>query len=196
MAATVILSETNGPVGTPVVTDGIPTINFGTADTPNLNPTSYPIPQGSAAYGKWLQVKVSAWGGSSHVSSLKFYLFSGALKTGEAIGGNFFPGMATYAATRISAYATATVAAGGGAVTTPITLNGSAVLGSPYAAFPVPSTTPSAENIMIGGAINGSFNTPTVTAYSNYLFLGLSTSSTTPPGALNQKVFLYQWNES
>lgn len=191
MAATVEFSETNGAAGSPTTTDGIANINFGTVDSPNITPASHPIIVGGFSFGKWLRFHVSAMGGSTAVSNLRFYKSSGAYVTGEVIGGN--PNdVSSDNSYNITSYAHATTAAGGGLVTVPVTGNGSTVLSNAYSILPVPTSLP-AHNVSIGNAVAGSI---IAAGYSDYIFLGLATTGSTPAGAVNQKVFSLTFDET
>ncbi len=190
MAATVYLSETNGPNTAPVVTDNIGNVNFGTWDAPNLVPTAHPIIIGQCSYAKWLRVCLSALGGSTQISNLKIWKSSGDYKVGELVGTN-----AAFNSLNglITTYAHKVAFAGGGLVTTPVMDNGQPVLGATgYASYTIPTVLPVSELVYIGGALGGHLDAP---GYSDYIFIGLLTTASTPAGPVNQKVFSYQWDE-
>jgi hypothetical protein len=68
-AATLILSESNGPAET--VTDGIETMNFGSVDAPDLDPNMYPIAQGKCSFFKMQRLKIVDMGDSSELSNFQ-----------------------------------------------------------------------------------------------------------------------------
>ncbi len=81
MAATFEWSESNGASET--VTDNISNLNFGSTDSPNLTPSTYPIVAGNNSYEKYIRAKFS--GTFTEISNMKFWKSAGAYKTGEAI---------------------------------------------------------------------------------------------------------------
>ncbi len=190
MAATVYLSETNGPIATPVVTNNIYNLNFGSYDEANQVAGSHPIIIGQCSYGKWLRVRLADLGGSTQIANIRFYKSSGDYKTGEAIGGSC---ALVLASGLISAYGKAVASSED--VTMPVTGDGSAVLGTgvAYDDAGVPVAAPETENIAIAGGASGALS---AAGYSDYTFLGLLTTVSTPGGAVNQKTFAYQWDET
>ena len=58
--------------------------------------------------------------------------------------------------------------------------------------LPVPTSLP-AHNVSIGNAVAGSI---IAAGYSDYIFLGLATTGSTPAGAVNQKVFSLTFDET
>jgi len=81
MSATFQWSESNGVSET--VTDGISNLNFGSVDSPNLSPSSYPIVAGQNSFEKFIRAKFS--GSFTEISNMKFWKSSGDYKTGEVI---------------------------------------------------------------------------------------------------------------
>lgn len=205
MAATVGLSEDNGvsvnvgPNYGGTTTNNITSINFGSIDSPNIVVISHPIIIGGNSYMKWLRAYVSNMGGSTNISTFKFWRSdANGYKAGEAVGGNFYPGIFSYAQAIVTQYAHRTGSGGGGYIQLPyngdgFTPGGTGPLGAQYSAFPVPLAAPAAENISIGGAIGGSI--AAAPSYSDYLLLGLMTTGATPNGAVFTKTFTLQWNE-
>lgn len=185
MAATLVLSETNGAGAT--VTDGISNINFGSTDAPNITPASNPIVIGLNSYCKFIRIKVTDMGGSSTIDTLKVWKSAGALVTGEFIQGNTDDfGGGRYWRTVYNTPDRTPAAA-----TNEVVAN-------------VATAAPTVANLSIsaaGTANDGSNDTPagTITVagnYSQYWTLMNRTSSSTPAGAVNQKTFTYQWNEA
>lgn len=197
MSATVQLSETNG-VSPGVVTDNIANMNFGAFDGPNLVPSAHPINVGSNSVAKWFRIKLAALGGSTQISNLKGWKASGNYLTGELIGGNLLNGGSiNYPAWSIAGYAQATVSGGGGAIAVPYTGNGQVIFGgNPFTGLGVITAAPtgSNENITIGSALGGVLNV--AGTYSRYFCLALTTTLSTPVGAVNQKVFTFQYDEA
>lgn len=191
MAATVELSESNGTNAAESVTNGISNINFGTVDTPNLVPATHPIIIGGFSYGKWIRLHVSGMGGSSQIDTIKAWKSSGAYVVGEAIGGNI--NYAPFASGIITIYAHKIAGGGGGLIVTPTTDNGTTVIGGAVSGSPIPTALPGSEDLSIGGAAGGHLNAP---GYSDYAYIALITTGATPAGAVNQKIFTWQWNET
>ncbi len=81
MAATFVFSESNG-VGE-VVQDDIANINFGSNDSYNIVPGTYPITRGENAYSKYVRGKFS--GVFTEISNMKFWKSAGVYVTGETI---------------------------------------------------------------------------------------------------------------
>ena len=81
MSANFQWSESNG--ATPTVTDGVTSLNFGNADSPNIVPASNPITAGTNSYEKW--VRGHFYGTYNSVANLKFYMSAGSYVTGEQI---------------------------------------------------------------------------------------------------------------
>ena len=84
MAVTVKWVEYNGTVddagqGSALVS----TINFGSTDSADLTPASYPIAAGSNSYIKYLKLQFS--GSFTKIDNLKLWKSSGNYKTGETI---------------------------------------------------------------------------------------------------------------
>ena len=81
MSATFEWSESNGASET--VTDNISNLNFGSNDSANITPATYPIVAGNNSYEKYIRAKFS--GTFTEISNMKFWKSAGAYKTGEAI---------------------------------------------------------------------------------------------------------------
>jgi hypothetical protein len=154
MAASFQFSESNG--ATPTVTDGVTSINFGNADSPNILPASNPVTAGANSFEKW--IRGHFYGTYNSISNLKFYMQSGTYVTGEGI-----------------------VAAVNATFATPVATT------SIVATSPVPTTLGTAIAPTAPGA------SP---SYSGYITLQLQTTSSTPPGNVNQKMFTLSYDES
>jgi hypothetical protein len=196
MPATVKIAETNGPSANPVVTDGILNINFGSADAPNLDPDAHAIvlsryaPTYSVA--KWLRLHLVDLGGSSSISNLKVWKSAGAYLSGEGIGSNVCNG---HSAPSWSALTYAHGTGGMGAVATPYTGDGSAILGgNTWLGCPLQAVEPATNNLSIGGSITATLSAP---GYSDYVILGLQVNGSlgTPAQQLNPKQITFQWDE-
>ena len=81
MSATFAWSESNG--AGPTVTDGISNVNFGSNDSANLVPATYPIAAGANSFEKWVRGKFS--GSYTSVANLRFWKSAGSYVTGEDI---------------------------------------------------------------------------------------------------------------
>jgi hypothetical protein len=189
-AATVTLSETNGPTSAPVVTNAISTLNFGSVDAPDLDPTSYPLVQRADAltfsYTKWLRVYCSAFNDSHLLTNFKMWKVSGDLKAYEYLG---------YSKCRSGgAYGEGVVGTGS---VDPMPYNGSGawffsgMSASYWNTTGIPVSEP-ASNLFGSIAASGGF--------SGYAAMAVQIAgwpgSATPLGPLSQKVITYQWDES
>lgn len=174
MAATVYLSESNG--AGPVVTDDVDNCNFGGADTPNLVPATNPIvrPNSAAVEGysfqKQWRIKVQDMGGSALIQTLKFWKSSGALLLAEKL---FWDNDQAY--------------------TQPTDNKNTGAYNQD-----VPTSETFDPNISIGGNPFGTI--AAAPAYSDYMVfqvvVNYSNQGLTPIGALNQKTFIFQYDES
>lgn len=81
MSAGFGFSEANGAGET--VTDALSNINFGSNDSPNLTPATYPIVAGNSSFEKYIKAKFS--GTFTEISNMLFWKSSGAYVTGEGI---------------------------------------------------------------------------------------------------------------
>ena len=175
MSATVDISETNGTFAASVETVDISNLNFGSDDSAELTPATYPITAQADghAFEKWIRYRVSALGGSSQIDNLKIWKSSGVYKTEEGVSTN----------ARLSGYSAATYPNPGPPVETD----------SGIATQVMPVAEPAGPNIGIGGSLSGIITT--VTNYSDWLVLQLDVTENTPAGALNTKVFTFQYDE-
>jgi hypothetical protein len=103
MAATFVFSESNG--ATPTVTDGITNVNFGSNDSYDIVPTTYPIAAGANSYEKWIRGKFTTY---TSVTNLRFWKSAGTYVTGEDVHAAVNASFATPVATT-SSVATVTV---------------------------------------------------------------------------------------
>ena len=166
MTATFQLSESNGASET--VTDGISNINFGSVDSPNINPADHPIRAGENSYEKWIRCKFT--GTFNKIENIKIWMSSGTYVTGEVIKTNL-----TTSGYSDASYSTPTDST------------------STVAVNDMPTSEPSGPNLGIGGSLSGSL---TSEGYSDYWVLQLQTSASTPPGDVNTKTFTMQYDES
>lgn len=180
-AAEVYLSETNGAGA--VVTDDVANCNFGGVDTPNLVPATFPCVRSSTdtsqaigsawSFEKFWRVKVNALNDSGLVEHLKVWKTSGAYVSGESIW-------------RSNGAATP--------YTTPVNTQPD---NSPIEQLALPTSEPANPgNIGIGGSYSGQI--VAAPAYSNYfaMQLAMNCSALTPTGSVNQKIFIWQYDES
>lgn len=172
VAATVYLSETN-TVGA-VTTDDVANMNFGGVDLVNIVPADHPVvrPGLVASFRSFLKewrVKVHDIGDSLLITDFRMWKTSGAYVAGEEIDWN-------------------TNGGGGNAYVTPD--NTTAFSGSA-----VPTADPGSANI--SGSISASGNyAPSNTTFLRFFMLGNVSGITTPIGAVNQKTFIWQYDES
>jgi len=69
MAATVRINEYNGAGATE--TTNITNSNMGSTDAVNLDPTAFPIVNGSNSFEKWQKLEVTDMGGSTSIQNLQ-----------------------------------------------------------------------------------------------------------------------------
>lgn len=159
MSASFQWSESNGSEET--VTDDISNVNFGSDDSPNLDPATYPIVAGENSFQKYIRAKFTDVVGE--ITNMKFWKSAGDYKTGEEIIGS---ANATYE------QPTTTKATTDSAVPTEV--------GS---AWDITSTEDDPTKITTDG-------------YTKYMRLQLTTTSSTPSGAVNTKTFTFQYDEA
>lgn len=176
MAATVVVTETNGPQASSVETVDPSNINMGSADAAELNPATYPITAKADghAFEKWLRMYVSDMGGSSIVDNIKIWL--------SALGGGWATGEGMSANLRTTGYVQASYPTGG-----PVDTDSS------VAGQAMPEAEPSGPNLGIGGVLGGQITASP--AYSDWAVLQLDVTELTPAGSLNQKTLTFQWDE-
>jgi len=176
MGATVDIAETNGPSASSVETLDISNVNFGSDDSAELTPATYPITAQADghAFEKWLRLHISLIGTSTQLDNMKIWLsaLGGGWKTDE--------GMSTTC--RESGYVNPTYP-GGGPVETDSSVAGQVM----------PETEPSGPNIGIGGSLAGQITGDN--EYSDFGVFQLDVSASTPAGGVNQKTFTFQWDE-
>lgn len=81
MTATWGFSESNG-VGESI-TDSISSVNFGSVDSPNLVPATYPVTINTNSFCKYIRGKFT--GTWTVISNMKFWKSAGTLLTGETL---------------------------------------------------------------------------------------------------------------
>lgn len=166
MAATVEIDERNGAdPGT--LTHGISNSNYGTNDSVNLNPTTYPIVPGNNAYQKWQQWHVSAMGGSVSVKNLKYFGTAPAANTSHVFNGHTVQG--TYDGSKKTVYETPDQTSGD----------------CPNA---VPTSAPGSANIGIAGSLTGEL---TATGSSDYVVSMITTTGSAVAGTTLTITFRY-----
>ncbi len=100
MAATVVISETNG-ASPGVVTMGVSDSDMGNQDSPTVDPVAFPITPGNNAFEKWQRFEITTMGGSSKIDNFRVWVSSGTLATNTSLKTNLQtttpPTLATYA---------------------------------------------------------------------------------------------------
>lgn len=165
--ATVFLSETNGAGAT--VTDNISNVNFGGVDTPNLIPANHPVVRpsgGVAAFSFNKMLRLK-------VDSMGDSLLINNTKTWKTSGAYVTGEVIGFRSNLAYAQPIQTNAGGG--------------------TYPIVEPAP---NIYVGGVAGG--NISAAPTYTNYfdLQLFINSGGVTPIGAVNQKIFIFQWDES
>jgi hypothetical protein len=166
MGATFAFSESNG--AGQVVHDGIANINFGSNDSYDLVPATYPITRGTNSFCKYIRGKFT--GSWTEISNMKFWKSNGEYKTDESISAGF---NVTYA--------------------TP-TQDDQRVTGIGDTA--VPTSEPSQNVNSFEGASTIVYGATGVSGYTGYIRLQTQTLVTTPSGVVNQKQFTLQFDET
>ncbi len=176
MPATVVITETNGPLASSVESVDPSNINMGSNDSAEIVPATYPITAQADghAFEKWLRMYVSDFGGSSIVDNIKIWLsnLGGGWKTGEGWSANL----------RESGYVQASYQSGG-----PIDTDSS------IAGQVMPEAEPSGPNLGIGGSLGGQITA--VPAYSDWGVVQMDVTNLTPAGSVNQKTITFQYDE-
>lgn len=168
MAATFAWSQSNGAGQT--ISDSIGSINFGSNDSANLVPETYPITAGSYSYEVYIRGKLT--GTYTKVDNVQFWKSAGAYQTGETIFWTGSVAAASYA--------------------TPVVTASTKAVGS------VPTADPGTANVSIGGALAGSLysnGAGTTGSYTDYIVMQTKTETSTPAGATNIKTFTLQYDE-
>jgi len=159
MSVTVTWKEFNGASGSHTE-NTLTVLNFGNADVVDLSPTTYPIAAGANSYDKYFCAVFS--GSFTQISNLKFWLASGSYVTGEEVS---FTGSIGYS--------------------TPSTVdNGDAAVVTAQPSLPniaVPHFPPNGPEGTLSGPSNGE--------YTALIRMQLQTTSSSPAGAVNSKVF-------
>ena len=164
MAASVTFSEFNGAGSTQ--TTELSNINFGTNDSANLTPATYPITAGSNSYEKY--IKIDFGGTFNYVGSVYFWKSAGDYKTNELI-------KITGSSTTAPSYAAPVMTT------------------STVATANIGTSQPATMNVHIKGTVIGSL---TEAGSSDYIVMQLQTQTDTEPGDVNQKTLTVQWTEA
>jgi len=192
MAATVNISESNGAGET--VTDGVTQINLGSTDAPNLNVSTQAnqIVRGALSYRKYLRVHLSALGGSTQIAGIRIWKSAGTYKTGEQVASNCnvhftYPAF-NYTLVGSMDYATPVK------TSAQFHTHAGNDIGLPTDAnLEVTHADPGGTNMGIGLSLTGTLAAP---GYSDYWVIQQVTASGTPVGALNQKIYTIQYDET
>jgi hypothetical protein len=174
MSATIAITESNESSGEVLTT--ATTTDYGSVDSPNLDPAANPLAPSSNSYEKQQRVHVTALGGSAAVSGLKLYVAVPGNATGLTHYCNGHPTQGTYDGMKRTSYS-APVAT---TVNTPTA---------------TPTAEPGSPNFGITGLLTGQL---TAAGYSDYLLhqvrVGASpTHSDTNP--IDYTVF-FAWSET
>lgn len=165
-AATVSIAERNGaPSGS--LTASITNSNFGSNDSVNLDPVTYPITANSNSYEKWQQFNLTNLGTSSAIKNLQVW-YTGTLSGSDTLKSN----------AKTSSY--------GGAPTYAQPTASTSSIGTTT----MPTSAPGAANLGIAGSLTGSL---TATGVSDYLVMQLHVDSATTAGAT--LTIYYQYDE-
>lgn len=176
--AQAVLEERNGPDAEENDSQ-ISTLNFGSVDEPDLNASENPVlaePDG-ASYEKWLRMRVTEIDTGETVDNVKFWLSQKTedWKTDERIVTNL-----THLPHKYSAATYPT--------------DGPVDSRSEVATRDIPEKEPIEANVGIGGQLAGSIDT--VDELTDWIVLQLHVSDKTESGALSDKVFTLQWDET
>ena len=162
MSATHQFLENNG--AGEVETNPIVNVNFGSNDSADLTPVTYPITRAENSFDKYIACKFT--GTWTDITNMKFWKSAGAYVTDEDIHAEANASYATPSAT------------GMGGVTIPTTEGTALSINSKEG-----------ENHIEYG-VSG------VSGYTTYMRLQLQTTGSTPAGAVNQKTFTFQYDET
>lgn len=146
-------------------TANISNINFGSVDSANLTPVDNPIVASENSFGKYIKAAFS--GSFTRVENFKLWKSAGAYVTGESCQ---FSGSMAYAQPS------------------------AADAGDPA----IPASEPGANNVGIDGDVDGQIDGPSDDGNSkdtDYMRFQLLTTGATPSGPVNQKTFLFQYDE-
>lgn len=165
MVATADLDEFNGAGETQSA--GVTNCNFGSNDSIQIVPATYPITAGNNSFEKYW--KMAFAGTFNQVDNLKVWKNSGAYVTGEGID----------TCVRETSYVNQTYVQPTETTSTKAT-------------EVLPITEPSGANLGIGGTLGGNLSAP---GSSDYCIMQLQTTGATPPGDVNQKQFTFQYDE-
>jgi len=150
----------------------VPTnLNFGSTNTANLAPSTYPITAGTYSYSKWVR---GLWTGSfTRIENLQFWMSASGTGyvTGEKLNCSATTG--TYAGTSTFATPKATI--------------------DSEAGITMPIADPAATNIGIGGSLTGSITSAGNS--SDFIVVQASIGSSASAGAVQQKTFTLQYDE-
>lgn len=166
MVATAVLDEYN--TGGETRSQNVTNCNFGSDDSIQITPATFPITAGNNSFEKWW--KMDFTGAFTTIDNLKIWKNSGAYVTGETLDTN----------ARESSY--------GGAETYTTPTETTSIVATEV----MPETEPGGANLGIGGSLAGNLGAP---GDSDYLIVQLQTTGATPPGSVNQKSFTFQYDE-
>jgi hypothetical protein len=176
VAATVYLSESNG--AGQVITDDISNCNFGGVDLVNIVPANHPIvrnntvPNPVYSFRKYWRVKVASMGDSLLIQDIKMWKTSGAYIAGEQISRSDKNETVVYA--------------------TPTQV----LINAAYTEVAISTSDPVTANMKISNSLSGTIIA--APAYSDYVLfqMRINFPILTPIGAVNQKTFIFSYDES
>lgn len=197
MAATVYLSETNGPSSGPVTTANITNINFSNVDTPNTtvsatqNPLVIPVSGTYVSLTKWIRICVHAWGGSTQIGNLKVWRSAGTWATTIGLGANTNYATFNLAASIVASYG---YKMGGGLITVPDSV-AAATNGITWQSLVInPSPV---QNLTIASSLSTNLlSSGGADQYSNFIIMGIWWTSSQPTGDAGAQTVSYAWDES
>ena len=168
MAAIVEIDEENGKVSSPALTHNISNSNMGSVDAANLNPIASPIAPGNNSFEKWQLLHVIDMGTSSSINNLRVWR-----------SGNLGVNAIHLTNASSSAYR------GEAKYRTPTDST------SPFAIFPMPTSSPGSANLGIAGSLSGSL---TENGSSDFLVYQIQTTRAALAGSTT--VMNYSYDET
>lgn len=170
LVATVELCESNNGEA---ITHNISNINYGSDDSPNLVPATYPITRGDTpagcSYEKYVRLHVTAMGGSNAIDNIQIWLSN--------LGGGWMTGEHCQTNLKTGGYSAETYASPSQTC---------------FDDQSCPEADPGAANLGCGGSLAGQI---TAAGYSDYWKSQEHTTVATEPGDVNTKTWTIQYDE-
>ena len=165
MVATIEIDESNTAGET--ITHGIANCNFGSNDSVNITPATYPVTAGQNSYEKFWKFHFQST--FNKVDNLRFWKSAGTIDTNADIK----------TCARTTSYTQQTFA-------TPVATTSS------KATQDIAEADPGAANLGIGGSLSGNL---TSAGYSDYLVCQYQAASAHNPGDIAQLTLRFQYDE-